>query len=173
MLGNEIDLLVNYPRAKRDIKQRGLEKTEEDRKIARLFGKDFFDGDRRHGYGGYNYNPKFWQPVVPTFVDYYNLNANSSVLDVGSGKGFMLKDFLDRIPGLTISGIDISEYAIEKTLDSIKPFVKVGNAKDLPFDDNEFDLVISINTIHNLEKNDLILALKEIERVSSKFIHYC
>ena len=168
MLGNEVDLLINYPRPKRDIKQRGQEKTQEDREIARRFDKEFFDGDRRHGYGGYEYNERFWSPVVPTFIDYYGLTNNSSILDVGSGKGFMMKDFNDALPGANIRGIDISTYAIQHTIANMKPFVQVANATNLPFDDNQFDLVISINTIHNLDKDDLIISLKEITRVSKK-----
>ena len=168
IVGREINLLEKYPKAKRNILERGNTKTEEDRKLARKFGKEFFDGDRKNGYGGFSYNPRFWQPVIPDFKKYYNLEAHSSVLDVGAAKGFMLYDFTRLIPGITVQGVDISSYAIENSIESVKPFLKAANAIKLPFDDNSFDLVISINTIHNLEKNDLILALKEIQRVSKK-----
>ena len=67
-MNNEIDLLKNYPKTKRDPKSRASEKTEEDRIIARQFGKEFFDGERRHGYGGVYYDPRFWEPVIPDFV---------------------------------------------------------------------------------------------------------
>lgn len=165
-MGHEIDLLKNYPKTNRNVKERGNTKTEEDRAIARKFGKDFFDGDRRHGYGGYNYHSRFWQPVVPTFKDRYNLTGKSKILDVGCGKGFMLYDFKVLIPGISVNGVDISSYAIENSLDDVKPALQVANATKLPYKDKAFDLVISINTIHNLEKQDLILALQEIERVS-------
>lgn len=164
----EIDLLVNYPKAKRDVKLRGATKTEEDRMIARQFGKDFFDGDRKHGYGGYVYHPRFWEPVVPTFQKQYSLTKDSKVLDVGCGKGFMVYDFIQQIPGIDIQGIDISHYAIENAKEEVKSYLQVANAMDLPFEDNSFDLVISINTIHNLEQKDLVTALKEIQRVSKK-----
>ena len=88
-MGIEIDLLIKYPKAKRDIKKRGTKKTEEDRRIAREFGKEFFDGNRKNGYGGFNYNPRFWQPVIPTFQKHLELTSESSVLDVGCAKGFM------------------------------------------------------------------------------------
>lgn len=166
VMGKEIDLLKNYPKTKRNVKERGDSKTEEDRAIARKFGKDFFDGDRKHGYGGYNYHPRFWQPVIPDFQKEYKLTSKSKILDVGCGKGFMLYDFTLLIPGISVKGIDISNYAIENSLSNVKPDLQVANATKLPFDDNSFDLVISINTIHNLEKNDLIKALKEIQRVS-------
>lgn len=165
-MGKEIDLLINYPKAKRNVEERGATKSEEDRALARKFGKDFFDGDRKNGYGGFNYMPKFWQPVIPTFQEYWNLNSNSSLLDVGCAKGFMLYDLSLLIPGIQIAGVDISEYAIENAMDQIKPFVSVADAINLPYPDNSFDVVISINTVHNLERDECAKALQEIERVS-------
>lgn len=167
-MGSEINLLQNYPATTRDTKKRALVKTDNDRKIARKFGKDFFDGERKHGYGGFNYNKKFWGPVIPTFIKYWNLNKDSSVLDVGCGKGFMLFDLISEIPEIKIAGIDISEYAIQNSKPEVKKFLQVGNANNLPFKDKSFDVVISINTIHNLEKNECAKALKEISRVSKK-----
>jgi len=167
-MGQEIDLLINYPRTKRDTKLREAEKTDADKAIAQRFGQEFFDGDRRHGYGGFNYNSRFWQPVIPTIKDFYQLNNKSSVLDVGCAKGFMLHDFVQMIPGITVSGVDISDYAIEHAMDSVVSKVQVATAQELPYDDNSFDLVIAINTIHNLERPQLIQALKELQRVSRK-----
>ncbi len=167
-MGKEIDLMANYPKAKRNLEQRAAEKTDEERSIARQFGKDFFDGDRCYGYGGYSYHSRFWEPVVPTFKDFYNLTGESRVLDVGCGKGFMLYDFSRLIPGITVAGIDISEYAICNAKDEVKPFVKVGDARELPFEDNSFDLVTSITTVHNLERVDCKKSLQELERVSSR-----
>ncbi len=164
----EIDLLVNYPKTKRDLKQRGNEKTKEDRAVARQFSEAFFDGDRRHGYGGFTYNPRFWQPVVPTFQKHFGLTASSRLLDVGSAKGFMLHDIQQLIPGITVKGVDISDYAVANTMESVRDQVSVANANDLPFDTNSFDVVISINTIHNLEQSECGKALQEIERVSQQ-----
>ena len=171
-MGKEINLMANYPKAKRNLEQRAAEKTDEERSIARQFGKDFFDGDRCYGYGGYSYHSRFWEPVVPTFKEFYNLTGESRVLDVGCGKGFMLYDFMRLIKGITVAGIDVSEYAIANAKDEVKPFVKLGDARELPFDDDSFDLVISITTVHNLEREGCKKALQEIERVSSngKFI---
>jgi SAM-dependent methyltransferase len=165
-MGKEIDLLANYPKTKRDVKERGAEKTDTDRAIARNFGREFFDGDRKHGYGGFRYFPRFWQPVIPTFQEYWKLTSASSVLDVGCAKGFMMHDLTELIPGITVKGIDVSSYAIENAMEDMKPHVQVADARHLPFPDKSFDVVISINTIHNLEKTDLAVALKEIERVS-------
>ncbi len=167
-MGQEIDLLKNYPKTKRDTSQRSENKTEEDRFIARKFGKEFFDGDRKHGYGGFTYNSKFWEPVVPDFIDFYDLNENSKVLDVGCAKGFMLYDFTRALKGAECKGVDVSEYAIQNCLQDVRNFVTVGDVRKLPFPDNYFDLVICINTIHNLDLADLKTGLSEINRVSKK-----
>ena len=106
--------------------------------------------------------------MVKDFVDYYNLNDNSKILDVGCGKGFMLYDFLQYNNKFSIQGVDISDYAISNSMPEVKANLEVGNAKELNFENNSFDLVISINTIHNLEKPECAKSLKEIERVSKK-----
>lgn len=167
-MGVEIDLLANYPKPNRDVNTRGALKTESDRAIARQFGREFFDGDRRHGYGGFTYHQRFWQPVIPAIQKHFGLAAGSSVLDVGCAKGFMLYDLATLIPGITVKGIDISAYAIENAIDTMKPHVSVADARSLPFGDSSFDVVIAINTVHNLDRPDLIQALREIERVKRR-----
>lgn len=171
-LGKEIDILINYPKAKRDLNARLESKSEESRKVGRKFGFDYFDGDRNHGYGGFSYNPKFWQPVIPTIVENYKITNSSNVLDVGCAKGFFLYDLKLAFPGINITGVDISNYAVENSIPEIKPYLQVGNATKLPFQDDYFDFVISINTIHNLNLQDCATALQEIERVtkSNSFI---
>jgi ubiquinone/menaquinone biosynthesis C-methylase UbiE len=161
----EIDLMDRYPRATRSLAQRAAV-TDADRRLACQFGRDYFDGDRKHGYGGYNYHPRFWQGVVQRLRDHYVLPDNASVLDVGAGKGFMLYDFKCLMPRLSIAGIEISPYAIENAREEVKPFLRLGNAKKLPFPDKSFDLVTAINTVHNLERNECRQALAEIQRVS-------
>jgi len=167
-MGKEIDLLVNYPRTKRNVEERGVSKTEEDRAVARRFDRDFFDGDRRYGYGGFNYRPRFWQPVIPTLQQHFGLTAASSVLDVGCAKGFMLHDMAHLIPGITVMGVDVSQYAIDNAMPDMKPHLRVADAKKLPFQDKSFDVVISINTIHNLDRTECGQALQEIERVARR-----
>lgn len=167
-MGKEIDLLKNYPKAKRDLTQRLESKTEEVRSVARKFDKEFFDGERKFGYGGFSYNPKYWSGVVKDFIDYYNLVDGSKILDVGCAKGFMLYDFYKQNPNLDLYGIDISKYAIDNSVPEIKYKLKVANATNLPYEDNYFDLVISINTVHNLDKIECAKALREITRVSKK-----
>ena len=167
--GREVDLLVDYPRSNRNVDMRGAEKTEIDQAGARRFGKEFFDGDRRHGYGGFTYHPRFWQPVVPPFRAFYSLTGESAVLDVGCAKGFMVRDFKELISGISVNGIDISDYAIGCAEEDISDDLKVADARELPFDDDSFDLVVSINTIHNLDREGVVQALGEIERVSRSF----
>lgn len=164
--GREIDLLVDYPRSPRNVKERGASKTDEDRVVARRFGREFFDGERRHGYGGFSYNARFWRPVMPTLQRHFGLTAASSLLDVGCAKGFMLHDLAEAIPGITVRGIDISEYAIEHAIEDMRPAVSVGDVRALPFPDKSFDVVMSVNTVHNLEREECGRALREIERVA-------
>ena len=164
----EINFLKKYPKTKRDLSKRGNEKTKEDRIIARKFDKEFFDGDRKNGYGGYYYNSKFWTGVVKDLNNFYKLKNGSKILDIGCGKGFMLFDFMKLNPNFVLEGIDISDYAITNAVPEVNKFLKVGDAKNLPYGDNSFDLVISINTTHNLEINQCKKALSEMERVSRK-----
>jgi SAM-dependent methyltransferase len=164
----EINLLDRYPKSARPIDERAVLITEEHRRIARQFGEAFFDGDRLTGYGGYNYHPRFWTDTVARFRDYYDLADDAIILDVGCAKGFMLHDFKRLMPKATVAGLDISEYAIAHAIDDMRSFVKVGNAADLPYDDDAFDLVISINTVHNLPLAECKQALREIQRVSRR-----
>lgn len=162
----EINLMEKYPQTKRDVDERIEEKTEEDKKIAREFGKEFFDGERKQGYGGYNYNPRFWIGVVKDMIKHYGLTKDSKILDIGCAKGFMLYDFTRLCPGITVRGIDISKYAIKNGKEEVRKFLSVGDAKDLSeFENNEFDLVVSITTIHNLPLEECKQALREIQRV--------
>lgn len=140
--------------------------------LAIKFDFDYWDGSRETGYGGYKYDGR-WRKVADAMVSAYGLKPGMRVLDVGSGKGFLLHDFMEAVPGLEVAGIDISNYAIEHTMDDVKPFVQVANANKLPFPDKHFDLVLSITTLHNLYNFDLHAALQEIERVSRGGKYIC
>jgi SAM-dependent methyltransferase len=162
----EINLLDLYPRSNRPIDERGSLITPEHRQVARRFGREFFDGDRLHGYGGYNYHPRFWQATVQRMRDFYQLAPDARILDVGCAKGFMLHDFKQLMPDVTVAGLDVSEYAIESALPSMRPFLEVGSADSLPYPDKSFDLVICITTAHNLPLEGCKQALREIQRVT-------
>lgn len=133
--------------------------------VAKQFGRDYWDGDRKYGYGGYHYDGR-WRVVAEEMAEYYNLKPGQRVLDVGCGKGFLLYELTQVVPGLDVVGIDISQYAIENAKEEIKPFLHQGLAEDLPYKDKSFDLVYSITTLHNLCVFNLKKAVQHIERVS-------
>lgn len=134
-------------------------------RIARKYGKDFWDGDRRYGYGGYKYDGR-WEVAARKLIETYSLPANAKILDVGCGKGFLLYEFTRLLPEGTVAGFDISSYAIDNAKEEVKDALFVHKAQEpLAFTDKHFDLVISITTLHNLAIHELKSALKEIERV--------
>lgn len=164
-MNTEINLLDRLPPVKRNVAERGASKTAEDRAIAKRFDKDFFDGDRRHGYGGYRYDGR-WLPVAQRIVEYYQLPPDAKILDVGAGKGFLMYDFKQVLPDCTVRGIDVSTYAKEHAHGGMGDLIDLGSAEKLPYPDDSFDLVISINSIHNLPLEACKRALVEIERTS-------
>lgn len=136
---------------------------------ARKFGKDFWDGERKFGYGGYKYIDGYWAPVAKKMIKDYSLNNNSKILDIGCGKGFLLYEFKKLLPGITIFGYDISKYAIKNAKTEIKHNLFVHPAeKKTKFNKNFFDLAFSLATFHNLHLKNLIFSLKEIKRISKK-----
>ena len=138
-------------------------------KMARKFDKEFWDGERKYGYGGYKYIPGRWSDVADQLIKTYNLSKGSKVLDVGCGKGYLLKELNSKINGLQIYGFDISKYAIENSHPEVKKYLYVDKAQSkLKYEDNYFDLVFSLGTLHNLEIFDLKKAVKEIERIWKK-----
>jgi SAM-dependent methyltransferase len=132
--------------------------------IASQFGRDYWDGERQYGYGGYRYDGR-WRPIAERMAEHYGLVAGQRVLDVGCGKGFLLYELSQVVPGLEVVGIDVSAYGIENAKDEVRERLQVGNAASLPFADDSFDLVISLGTLHNLGIEDLWSAVSEIERV--------
>ena len=135
--------------------------------IAKKFGQEYWDGDRKFGYGGYRYDGR-WLPVAQAIAKHYGLKAGDKILDVGCGKGFLLYEFTRAVPGIEIAGIDISEYGIKNAKEEVRAKLQVANANKLPFKDKSFDFVFSITTLHNLKCYDLDKALREIERVGKK-----
>jgi SAM-dependent methyltransferase len=140
--------------------------------LALRWGKDYWDGDRRTGYGGMRYDGR-WLKVARMMAEHYGLKAGHRVLDVGCGKGFLLHDLTVAIPGLETVGIDISSYAIANAKPETKDRLVEGCASKLPFPDHSFDFVLSINTLHNLPAPKLEDALREIMRVGRRHRYVC
>lgn len=132
--------------------------------IAKRFDKDYFDGKRTCGYGGYQYDGR-WQPFARKLIEHYDLKPGDRVLDIGCGKGFLVHDLMQALPGLQVAGIDISTYAVEHCVAGVRSSLQVANATSLPFPDHSFDLVLAINSLHNLQLPALELAFREINRV--------
>ena len=141
--------------------------------LAKQWGFDYWDGDRKICYGGYRYMEGRWEKVARAMAEHYGIKPGDKILDVGCGKGFLLFDFTKVVPGVEVYGLDISEYAIENSKEEIKHRIQVGNAKKLPFEDRSFDFVYSITTLHNLHCYDLDKALREIERVGKDNKYVC
>ena len=169
----ELSVFVDmYPRMKRNINARVISTaaTKENQRIAKQYGKDYFDGAREHGYGGFRYDGR-WKPIVKKMAEIYGLTNESSVLDIGCAKGFTLHDLKQLLPGMKIAGIDISEYWIANAMEEVKPFIQVGNCLSLPYPDKSFDLSLGINVFHNLKREECKKAFQEMMRVTKKHMY--
>lgn len=159
----ELNLLGSMPRCVRNLGERVANK-EANRQLAQKFGREYFDGTREQGYGGYRYDGR-WVKVAKCAIDHWQLYPGGRVLDVGCAKGFFVKDLRDALPGLDAIGIDVSDYALENAHPDAKPYLFKASCDELPFPDNSFAAVFAINSIHNLDRAGAVRALKEIERV--------
>ncbi len=164
----ELNFLEKYQKAtKRDYVERVVSHDKADcAAVAKQWGYDYWDGERQYGYGGYRYDGR-WLPIAQDIAAHYGLKPGDRILDIGCGKAFLLYEFTQAVPGTEVAGIDISEYGIEHAKKEVHPFLKLGTADDLPWPDNSFDFVYSINTFHNLRAPELKRALQEMERVST------
>jgi ubiquinone/menaquinone biosynthesis C-methylase UbiE len=164
--GREINLLSALPKTKRNIQARKEAKDPEVVRISREYGAEYFDGPRDYGYGGYKYDGR-WVPVARDIITHFGLKPGDRILDVGCAKGFLVKDLLDAVPGLQAFGLDISEYALMNCHPDVVGRLHLGSADHLPFPDNSFSAVVSLDTIHNLPRARAKVALQEIQRLSS------
>lgn len=161
----ELDLLRALPRSKRNITARQTAKTPELIALSRQYGQEYFDGPRDVGYGGYRYDGR-WVPVARDIIAQYGLKPGDRVLDVGCAKGFLVKDLVAL--GIDAYGVDVSEYAMMTCEPEVVGRLSVASAEKLLFPDKSFDVVLAINSLHNLRRPELIQALREMERLARK-----
>ncbi|MDC0541020.1 class I SAM-dependent methyltransferase [Paracoccaceae bacterium] len=159
----EIDLLRSLPKSKRNIEKRQQGKDANVVATAKQFGEMYWDGPREYGYGGYHYDGR-WRSVARDIIDHYGLKSGMRVLDVGCGKGFLVKDLMLECPGLEVFGLDISLYALQKAPEELIGRLHLGSGDNLPFPDDSFDCVLSLNTIHNFKRAAAVIAISEIQR---------
>lgn len=157
-------LPVSY-KPKEEILARGASKTQEIVSESKKYGYNYFDGSRSYGYGGYKYDGR-WRAVARKMIDHYGLKPGMKVLDIGCAKGFLVKDFMIECPGLEAFGLDISDYALKHCEKEVVGRLGQGTAEVLNYPDDSFDFVVSLNTLHNLDRVCVVDALREISRVS-------
>lgn len=161
----QVDLLRSLPRSKRNVTARSSAKSPEVIAASRAFGELYFDGPREYGYGGYRYDGR-WIPVAKDMIAHFGLVPGMKVLDVGCAKGFLVADLMRVCPGLEVYGLDISDYALRNAEASVAGRLVRGTCEELPFANESFDAVISLNTLHNQERAGVVKSLREIVRVS-------
>lgn len=157
-----------HTRTKRDYLARMVDDKIHCMKIARKYGKDYWDGDRRYGYGGYHYDGR-WKVVAEKLIKQYRLKSNSKILDVGCGKAHLLYELKKLLPKAEVVGFDISRYGLADAPKEIRPHLHYRKAQSVYLWKNKyFDLVISLGCLHNLHPSELQKALNEVERVGKK-----
>lgn len=169
-MGEMLELVTPlHQSTSRDYLARMVDSKVEAMMVAKEYGKDYWDGDRRYGYGGYTYLPGRWKPVAEALIDRYDLSNASSILDVGCGKAYLLYELQLLLPEARLVGFDVSQHGLQSRHPELKADLFEHRAQDpYPFGDGEFDLVISLATLHNLQLFDLESALMEIERVGKR-----
>jgi SAM-dependent methyltransferase len=169
-MGNYIEIVTPLHKAtKRDYLARMNDSKVEAMLIAKKYDHEYWDGDRKYGYGGYKYMPGRWKPVAEALISRYGLDSTSKILDVGCGKGFLLLEIQLLLPGISITGFDVSEYGLANQHPDLNANTFIHRAQEpFPFKESEFDLVISLGTLHNLHIYELEIAVAEIERVGKQ-----
>ena len=169
-MGQLLDIVTPlHQSTQRDYLARMVDNKVEAMLVAKKYEEDYWDGDRRYGYGGYRYIAGRWKSVAEALIRRYQLTNSSSLLDVGCGKGFLLYEIQLLLPGLRIVGFDISHHGLASRHPEFKGELFIARAEEhYPFKDDEFDLVISLTTLHNLRLPQLRVALSEIERVGKR-----
>lgn len=153
---------------RRDCLARMIDHKVEAMGVAKRYEADYWDGDRRYGYGGYRYDGR-WKPVAQRLIEAYGLGPGSRILDLGCGKAHLLYELQQLLPSARVQGCDLSSHALATAPEAIRPHLFQHDLrKPLPFEDGSFDLALSLGCLHNLRIFDLQLALREMARVSRK-----
>src|ERR1700751_5747163 len=147
----ETNLFGRYSPSKRNIAKRTTAQSAENIRIARQYGREYFDGSRDTGYGGYRYDGR-WLPIAEDMIAHFGLKPGDRVLDVGAGKGFLVKDFMEACPGLEAFGLDISKYALMHCEPEVVGRLHLGNCVKLPFPDGSFAATVAIKVVDHLDR---------------------
>lgn len=168
-MGNLVELFTPlHRRTSRDYLARMVDAKVEAMGVAKQYGPDYWDGDRRYGYGGYRYDGR-WRPVAERLIERYGLGPGSRILDVGCGKAHLLYELQQLLPGAELRGFDRSEHALAGAPEPIRPCLFHHDAREpWPFPDQSFDLVVSLGALHNLRIFHLASALAEMARVGRR-----
>lgn len=157
-----------FKRLPKDIRGERIKKrlnlTQQEISKLKEYGHEYFDGEL--GYGGYYYDGR-WKPVAEEMISYYGLTKDSKVLEIGCAKGYLMYEFY-KLGIENVFGCDISSYAISQVPKEIAGNFKVINADSLRYEGFQFDLVVSIDCIHNLDSDGVDKAIREMMRVSKK-----
>ncbi len=159
----EFDLLSDYPILKKRYVSKNF-RTIKSRILASYRGREFYDGKRTNGYGGFKYDGR-WKLIARKIFKNYKLKNNAKILQIGCEKGFLLNDIKEIFPKSQIKGIEVSDYAIKNSVKKIRKYIKKGEFNNLPFKRNQFDFVIAIGPVYSMSLTDSIRCLKEIKRV--------
>ncbi len=164
-MGNHLD--IGYFNKKLKVRSQVAKKRNIVNKIeAWKLAKEYYDGKRINGYGGFKYDGR-WLKLLPKILKRYKLNKNSKFLDLGCKKGFLLKDLNTLVPGIKSYGVENHSYPLKK-IKNLKSKIILSNYYDLPFKNKYFDFVIAFNSIYMQSLGDVIKTLVEINRVSKK-----
>jgi SAM-dependent methyltransferase len=168
-MGQLLDIVTPlHKRTKRDYLARMVDDKVHCMVKAKEYEFDYWDGDRRYGYGGYKYDGR-WKVAAERLIDQYKLGPTARILDVGCGKAHLLHELKLLLPQSEVSGFDISQHGLADAPEAIKPFLFRYRAQDkYPFGDDQFDLVISLGCLHNLRVFELQTAVSEIQRVGKQ-----
>lgn len=166
----ELNLITKlHNLTKRNYLQRMQNEKVKCMKVSKKYEFDYWDGDRKYGYGGYKYIKGRWSKVAKKLIQIYKLKNNSKILDIGCGKGYLLYEIKKILPKIRIHGLDISNHALKNSPEEIRKYLnKHDLKKGLNFKKNSFDLVFSLATLHNLEINFLFKIIKQIDNIGKK-----